>query len=91
MDERQFRMTPIMTLTTREGDIDVLDGVQGVGDFAKVLSHSVELAAFDVRFAALDLPALMRPSGRLAVQRTSRNFPNSKHCWPCGDNQSLPR
>ena len=60
MDERQMRTTPVMTLTTREGDIDVLDAVAGVGDFAKVLENSVEFEAFDVRFPVLDLPALIR-------------------------------
>jgi hypothetical protein len=60
MDERQFRTTPLMTLTTREGDLDVLDRVAGVGDYAKTLEQSVEFQAFDVRFPALDLPALIR-------------------------------
>jgi hypothetical protein len=60
MDERQFRATPIMTLTTREGDLDVLDRVAGVGPFDACLAGSVELEAFDVRFATLDLPALIR-------------------------------
>ena len=60
MDERQFRATPIMTLTTREGDLDVLDRVGGVGAYDACLESSVELEAFDVRFATLDLPALVR-------------------------------
>jgi hypothetical protein len=60
MDERQFRTTPLMTLTTREGDLDVLDGVAGVGDFGRVLDQSVEFEGFDVRFRVLDLPALIR-------------------------------
>ena len=49
-----------MTLTTREGDLDVLDRVAGVGDYAKALEGSVEFEAFGVEFAALDLPALIR-------------------------------
>ena len=60
MDDRQFRTTPVMTLTTREGFIDVLDRVAGVGDYAKALEQSVEFEAFDVRFPTLDLPALIR-------------------------------
>jgi hypothetical protein len=60
MDERQFRTTPLMTLTTREGDLDVLDRVAGVGDYAKALEGSVEFEAFGVEFPALDLPALIR-------------------------------
>jgi hypothetical protein len=60
MDERQFRTTPVMTLTTREGDLDVLDRVAGVGNYPKALGESVDFEAFDVRFPALDLPALIR-------------------------------
>ena len=60
MDDRQFRTTPVMALTTREGFIDVLDRVAGVGDYAKALEQSVEFEAFDVRFPTLDLPALIR-------------------------------
>ena len=60
MDERQLRTTPLMTLTTREGDLDVLDRVAGVGGFADALESSVEFEAFGVRFPVLDLPDLIR-------------------------------
>jgi len=60
MDERQFRTTPVMTLTTREGDLDVLDRVAGVGAFTEALEHSVEFDGFDVQFPVLDLPHLIR-------------------------------
>jgi hypothetical protein len=60
MDERQFRTTPLMTLTTREGDLDVLDRVAGVGGFAEVLEHSVKFESFGVTFPVLDLPELIR-------------------------------
>ena len=60
MDERQLRTTPLMTLTTREGNLDVLDRVAGVGDYAKALEQSVEFEAFEVRFPTLDLPALIK-------------------------------
>jgi hypothetical protein len=60
MDERQLRTTPLMTLTTREGNLDVLDQVAGVGDYAKALEQSVEFEAFGVRFPTLDLPALIK-------------------------------
>ena len=60
MDQRQFRTTRIMTLTTREGDLDVLDRVAGVGDFADVVKHSVSFESFGVRFPVLDLPDLIR-------------------------------
>lgn len=67
MDVRQFRMTPIMTLTTSEGFIDVLDAVQGVGGYAECRSRSIQVEAFDIRFRVLDLPALIdakRATGR---------------------------
>ncbi len=67
MDERQFKVTPLMTLTTTEGLIDVLDRVKGVGDYDKCMERSVEITAFDVRFEILDLPALIdakRAAGR---------------------------
>lgn len=38
MDARQLRTTPILTLTTREGFIDLLDRVAGVGGYAEVLA-----------------------------------------------------
>jgi hypothetical protein len=60
MDERQFRTTPVMTLTTREGDLDMLDRVAGVGDFVEVLGHSVRFESFGVTFSVLDLPELIR-------------------------------
>lgn len=59
MDERQFRAQPTMTLTTEEGDIDVLRHVAGVGEYADAYHRSVEVNAFDVRFRLLDLPALI--------------------------------
>ena len=59
MDARQFRMTPVMTLTTDEGFIDVLDVVKGVGGFAECRHRSVQVEAFDIRFRVLDLRALI--------------------------------
>jgi predicted nucleotidyltransferase len=67
MDERQFMTTPLMTLTTREGFIDVLDIVKGVGDYSKCRERSTTVEAFDIRLRILDLPALIdakRAAGR---------------------------
>src|SRR5688500_17137082 len=67
MDARQFRTTPIMALTTREGFIDVLDVVKGVGDYSKWRVRSAEVEAFGIRLRVLDLPALIdakRAAGR---------------------------
>ncbi len=67
MDARQFRITPIMTLTTREGFIDVLDIVKGVGDYSKCRKRSTAVEAFGIKFRVLNLPALIdakRAAGR---------------------------
>ena len=59
MDARQLRMTPVMTLTTDEGFIDVLYVVKVVGGFAECRHRSVQVEAFDIRFRVLDLRALI--------------------------------
>ena len=60
MDVKTFRVTPVMTLTTDHGPLDVMDRVAGVGDFAAVRANSVAVDAGSVRFRALGLPALVR-------------------------------
>lgn len=67
MDVRQFRTTPIMTLTTSDGYIDVLDRIDGIGGYHEALAQSVEFSGLDVTFRVLDLPALIvakRATGR---------------------------
>ncbi len=67
MDERQFRTTPVMTLTTSEGFIDLLDVVKGVGQFAECRERSDRVESFGIRFRVLGLPALIdakRATGR---------------------------
>ena len=67
MDARQFRTTPIMTLTTNQGFIDVLDTVKGVGSYDDCRTRSVRVEAFEIGFRVLDLPALIdakRATGR---------------------------
>ena len=67
MDERTFRDTPIMTLVTDRGALDVMDRVPGVGNYARVLEASVAISAGSTAFRALDLPALLaakRATGR---------------------------
>jgi hypothetical protein len=60
MDERTLRGAPIMTLTTTEGDIDVMDRVAGVGDYNAVRKHSERITALGVSFRVLDLPSLIK-------------------------------
>ena len=60
MDARTLRAAPILTLTSREGDLDVLDRIDGVGEYAKVAAHSERVEVFGVAFHVLDLPTLIR-------------------------------
>jgi hypothetical protein len=67
MDERALRTTPTMTLTTRMGNIDVLDSVAGVGSYAEVSAASEPCVVGDTQFRVLSLPALItakRAAGR---------------------------
>jgi hypothetical protein len=59
MDARQLVVSPVMTLTTTMGDIDVMDRVAGVGDFVDAQAHSVETHVGAVTFRILDLPSLI--------------------------------
>lgn len=67
LDVRAFRTTPIMTLTTDVGDIDVLDRVLGVGDYAEAYKASDAVRIGDVPFRALTLEALI--ASKRAVRR----------------------
>ena len=67
LDARAFRVTPIMTLTTDVGDIDVLDVVPGVGDYAAALKASEAVKIRDVEFRSLKLEALI--ASKRAVRR----------------------
>jgi hypothetical protein len=60
MDERTLRGAPVMTLATREGEIDVMDRVAGVGDYDAVRKHSERISALGVTFRVLDLPSLIK-------------------------------
>ena len=60
MDERMLQSTPVMTLVTAQGNIDVMDRVAGVGGFEAVRAESEEVESGDVRFRVLSLPALIR-------------------------------
>jgi hypothetical protein len=60
MDERTLRDAPVMTLTTTEGDLDVMDRVAGVGDYDAVRQHSQRISALGVSFQVLDLPSLIK-------------------------------
>ena len=59
MDARTFRTTPVMTLTTTMGAIDLLDQVPGVGDYAKAFAASERVQIGSIEFRALTLEALI--------------------------------
>ena len=59
LDARTFRTTPLMTLTTTMGAIDVLDQVPGVGDYAKAVAASEQFRIGCTEFRALTLEALI--------------------------------
>jgi predicted nucleotidyltransferase len=66
-DARTLRTTPILTLRTSQGDLDLLDRVDGVGAYREVFESSEEVNAFGMRFRVLTLDALIlarRASGR---------------------------
>ncbi len=67
LDARTFRTTPVMTLTTTMGAIDLRDRVPGVGGYSEALaaSESVRIGATD--FRVLTLEALI--ASKNAVRR----------------------
>lgn len=75
MDARQLVISPVMTLVTDAGDLDVMDRVQGVGDFDAVLARSVEATLGDMAFRILDLPALIAAKRGSARPRDLAQLP----------------
>ena len=60
MDTVTLERSPILTLTTDEGDLDGLDEVKGVGPYRTVARASERVTVADVTFAVLQLPALIK-------------------------------
>ncbi len=58
MDRRTLTTNPILTLTTNEGALDLLDIVEGVGDFKAVRGESISVDGGHIPFLAHDLPGL---------------------------------
>jgi hypothetical protein len=75
LDDRTLFGAPILTLTTSEGDIDVLDRIAGVGDFAAVRLHSERISALGVRFRVLDLPSLIKAKRAAGRPRDHEHLP----------------
>lgn len=67
LDARALSATPVMTLTTDVGDIDIVDQVAGVGTYADTVAASERVTIGATRFRVLTLPALVaakRAAGR---------------------------
>ncbi|MEO7823314.1 MAG: hypothetical protein ABIS15_06895 [Gemmatimonadaceae bacterium] len=75
MDDRTLFGAPILTLTTVEGDIDVMDRIAGVGDYATVKKHSEKIEAFDVSFRILELPWLIKAKRAAGRPRDFEHLP----------------
>ena len=59
LDRRTFHTTPLLTLTSTMGAIDVLDHVPGVGNYADALKGSETVRIGTTEFRALTLDALI--------------------------------
>lgn len=75
MDARTLRTTPTMTLTTSEGDLDVMTEVSGIGDYAAVLRASVAMSATAFSFRVLDLDALIRSKRATGREKDMAQLP----------------
>lgn len=60
MDVTTLRGAPRMTLETREGQLDIMDHVQGIGDYRACLDASEVIELPAVRFRVLTLDGLIR-------------------------------
>lgn len=63
----EFVVTPLLTLRTSQGELDLLDAVAGIGGYDQVLAGSEEVEAFGLRIPALRLRELIvskRATGR---------------------------
>lgn len=61
LDARALQQSPILTLRTDAGDLDLMSAVAGVGAFDKVCAASVDVDLFGYRIPVLDLPGLIAP------------------------------
>jgi predicted nucleotidyltransferase len=67
MDARTLRDSVVLTLTTAQGHLDLLQHVDGVGDFAACRTRSVRIEVGKEEIIVLGLPALIaakRATGR---------------------------
>ncbi|HTV39638.1 MAG TPA: hypothetical protein VMF08_03610 [Candidatus Sulfotelmatobacter sp.] len=60
LDLQTLRNGLNFTLTTSLGDIDLLGEVVGGGTYRDLLSQTIVVEAFDVKFKCVDLPTLIK-------------------------------
>jgi hypothetical protein len=75
LDDRTMLGAPVLTLTTSEGDIDVMDRIAGVGDYDAVGRHSEKISALGVDFRVLDLPSLIKAKRAAGRPRDHEHLP----------------
>jgi predicted nucleotidyltransferase len=75
MDGKTLRGAPMLTLTSTEGDVDMMDRISGIGDYKSVRAHSEEISAFGVRFRIIDLPTLIKAKRAAGRPRDFEHLP----------------
>jgi len=75
LDDHTLFGAPVLTLTTNEGDIDVMDRIAGVGEYAAVRQHSERISALGVSFRVLDLPSLIKSKRAAGRPRDHDHLP----------------
>ena len=75
LDDHTLHGAPVLTLTTTEGDIDVMDRIAGVGDYPAVRRHSAKISALGVSFRVLDLPSLIKAKRAAGRPRDHDHLP----------------
>jgi predicted nucleotidyltransferase len=75
MDGKTLRAAPMLTLTSTEGDVDVMDRISGIGDYKSVRAHSEKITAFGVEFRIIDLPTLIKAKRAAGRPRDFEHLP----------------
>ena len=75
LDARALETSHVLTLTTRLGDIDVMDAVEGVGQFAAVDEHAVDAELAGRRFRVIGLPALLKAKRATGRPKDAEQIP----------------
>ena len=88
LDDRTLFGAPVLTLTTSEGDIDVMDRIAGVGDYTAVRLHSERISALGVGFRVLDLPSLIKSKRAAGRPRDHEHLPELEALLALGNRQA---